>query len=99
MIAVSETPDGKSSADNLNSITGSEDTSTVSSPLSSPKRKLLDALIKDEDCQKSIVTTEITREMSVKIVGNTMKTVFDSILLSDMLGNGLYIEKKGKEGR
>lgn len=78
------------------STAGSKGTSTDSSPVSSPKRKLLDALLKAEDCQKTIVTTEVTRKLSASIVGTTIFAVIDSIMLSDMLEKGLDIGEEGK---
>jgi hypothetical protein len=62
------------------------DSSTgLCSPVCSSKRKLIDAKLQDENYQKVVVTSEITKSVSKRIVENTLQTVMDTILLRSEL--------------
>ena len=75
----------------------SADSSASSPPASSPKRKLLEALVQAEDCQKIITTTEVTRNMSVFLVGNAMQSAMDSMALNREIEKSLNISDKEKK--
>ena len=52
----------------------------TSSPVSSSKKKLIDAIEQDENFQRIVMTSEIIKVVSERIVTNTMKVVIDNIL-------------------
>ena len=52
----------------------------ASSPVSSSKKKLIDAIEQDENFQRIVMTSEIIKEVSERIVTNTVKVVIDNIL-------------------
>lgn len=62
------------------------DSSVIScSSICSSKKKLIDAKLQDENYQKVVVTSEVTRSVSERIVENTLQTVMDTILLRNAL--------------
>ena len=66
--------------------------SRSSSPISTQKRKLMDAQLRDENVQKTMTESEITRKLSVSLVSNTVQTCMDNIILSDKLERKLRIK-------
>ena len=52
----------------------------TTSPVSSSKKKLIDAIEQDENFQRIVMTSEIIKVVSERIVTNTMKVVIDNIL-------------------
>lgn len=66
--------------------------SRSSSPISTQKRRLMDAQLRDENVQKTMTESEITRKLSVSLVNNTLQTCMDSIILSDKLERKLNVK-------
>jgi hypothetical protein len=52
----------------------------ASSPVSSSKKKLIDAIEQDENFQRVVMTSDIIKAVSERIVTDTMKVVIDNIL-------------------
>lgn len=70
---------------NLDDCPPSDASTDFHSPICSSKRKLIDAKLQDENYQKVVVTSEITKRVSKSIVENTLQTVMDTILLRSEL--------------
>jgi hypothetical protein len=52
----------------------------ASSPVSSSKKKLIDAIEQDENFQRIVMTSDIIKAVSERIVTDTIKVVIDNIL-------------------
>ena len=66
------------------------------SPLSSSKRKLVNALKQDEHVQKTIATAEMTKKLSVFFVGNTLQAAMSNITLCDEFHNNVSVKDNAK---
>lgn len=62
-----------------------------SSPISTQKRRLMDAQQTDENVQKSLTESEITRKLSVFLVNSTLETCVGNIILCDTLEKKLSV--------
>lgn len=70
---------------NLDDCPPLDGSTVLCSPICSSKRKLIDAKLQDENYQKVVVTSEITKSVSKRIVENTLQTVMDTIRLRSEL--------------
>ena len=66
----------------LDSVDSADANGIKSSPVCSSKRKLIDAKAQDESYQRIVVTTDITRDISERLVSSTVQIAINSILSS-----------------
>lgn len=67
---------------NLGSVDSADTNGIKSSPVCSSKRKLIDAKAQDESYQRIVVTADVTRDISERMVNSTLQTAVNSILSS-----------------
>ena len=68
----------------------------ASSPVSSSKKKLIDAIEQDENFQRLVMTSEMIKVVSEQIVTNTMKVVIDNIIEKADSGRQQKLEETTK---